>query len=98
LALRTSDTVDYRILLAHEPASVFDLKSEHCNVILAGHTHGGQIFPFSFYVRLVQPVVSGFKRINSTLVFAHQGTGFWGPPMRWFTDSEIAVFEFVKRK
>ena len=96
-ALRTTEKVDYRILLAHEPTSVFDLKSEKCDVILTGHTHGGQIFPFSLYVRLIQPMVKGFKTINSTLVFAHQGTGFWGPPMRWFTDSEIVVFEFIKK-
>lgn len=94
-ALQTSQKTDYKILLAHEPSSVFDLKNEKPDVILSGHTHGGQIFPFSLYVLLQQPVVQGFKLIRSTLVFAHQGTGFWGPPMRWFTQSEIAVFEFI---
>ena len=94
LALRTPHTVDYKILLAHEPASVLDLKTETCDLILSGHTHGGQIFPFGFFVRAVQPVVKGFKTINSVLVFAHQGTGFWGPPLRWFSQSEIVLFEW----
>lgn len=93
-ALMTLEKVDYKILLAHEPSSVFDLKKEKCDLILSGHTHGGQIFPFGLAVRLVQPVVAGFKTINGIKVFAHQGTGFWGPPMRWFTRSEIVVFEF----
>lgn len=91
LALTTTDSVDYKILLAHEPSSVFDIKKETCDLILTGHTHGGQIFPFHLLVRLVQPVVRGFKKINKFLVFNHQGTGFWGPPLRWFSKSEIAL-------
>lgn len=94
MALKSTHTVDYKILLAHQPSSVFDLKDEKCDLILSGHTHGGQIFPFHFFVRLVQPVVAGFKQINGTKVFAHQGTGLWGPPMRWFSRSEIVVFEW----
>jgi hypothetical protein len=94
-ALNTTKQVDYKILLAHEPGSVFDLKNEKCDLLLAGHTHGGQIFPFGIFVRMVNPVVAGFKMINDIKVFAHQGTGFWGPPMRWFTRCEIVVFEWV---
>lgn len=90
-ALQSFERVDYKILLAHEPASVHDLKKETCDLILSGHTHGGQIFPFGYLVRLVQPVVKGFKTINAVLVFAHQGTGLWGPPMRWFSQSEIVI-------
>lgn len=94
-ALREIHSCNYRILLAHEPASVLDLNGEACELILSGHTHGGQIFPFGILVRLAQPVVSGFKKFGSTLVYAHVGTGFWGPPMRLGSKSEIAVFEFV---
>lgn len=93
LALKTDEPVDYKILLAHEPSSVFDIDKQTCDLLLAGHTHGGQIFPFGLFVRLDQPVVSGFKHINGVCVFAHQGTGFWGPPMRWFTRSEIVVLK-----
>lgn len=94
-ALRTNQKVDYKILLAHEPASRWDLKTEKCDLLISGHTHGGQIFPFGLLVRLAQPVVSGFKKMGNTLVFAHQGTGFWGPPMRWFSRSEIVVFKWT---
>ncbi len=95
IALKTNQSVDYRILLAHEPASRFDIKSEKCDLILSGHTHGGQIFPFGILVRLVQPVVKGFKQMGDVLVFAHQGTGLWGPPMRWFSRGEIVIFRWV---
>jgi predicted MPP superfamily phosphohydrolase len=92
VALKNSENAGYKILLAHEPSSVFDLKTEKCDLLLAGHTHGGQIFPFGIFVRLQQPVAAGFKMINGVNVFAHQGTGFWGPPMRWFTRCEIVEF------
>lgn len=93
-ALKTSHEPAYRILLAHQPLSVLQIKTESCDLALTGHTHAGQIFPFRIFVRMQQPVVSGFKRLNGVLTFAHQGTGHWGPPMRWFTRAEIVVFEF----
>lgn len=95
LALATTKPVDYKILLAHQPGTVFDLQHEKCDLLLSGHTHGGQIFPFGVFVRMANPVVKGFKMINDIQVFSHQGTGFWGPPMRWFTRCEIVVFEWV---
>ena len=64
VALKTNEQVDYKILLAHEPASRWDMKTESCDLILSGHTHGGQIFPFGLLVRLAQPVVTGFKQMG----------------------------------
>lgn len=94
-ALKTLELVDYKILLAHEPSSVFDLKNERPDLLFSGHTHGGQIFPFGVLVRLVQPVVSGWKLINNIQVFAHPGTGLWGPPMRLGTRNSIYVFDMI---
>lgn len=94
IALQSSEPIDYRILLAHQPASVHDMNGTTCDLLLSGHTHGGQIYPFHYFVRLVQPVVTGFKKINDILVFAHQGTGLWGPPMRWFSQNEIVIFKW----
>lgn len=94
-ALKSDEKVDYKILLAHEPSSVFDLNTEKPDYILSGHTHAGQIFPFGFVVRLVQPVVSGWKVIRGIPVFAHPGTGLWGPPMRLGTRNSIYVFETI---
>jgi predicted MPP superfamily phosphohydrolase len=92
-ALSSTEDYIYKILLAHQPSSVFDIKNENCDLMIAGHTHGGQIFPFHLGVLLQQPMVSGFKKFGKTLVFNHQGTGFWGPPMRWFSRSEIVTIE-----
>ncbi len=93
LALKTDEAVDCKILLAHEPASVWDLKSETPDMILSGHTHGGQIFPFHMLVRLVQPLVVGWKTVKGVRVYAHPGTGLWGPPMRLGSESQIVLLE-----
>ena len=92
-ALKTDQLVDCKILLAHEPASVWDLKTEIPDLILSGHTHGGQIFPFGGFVRLVQPLVVGWKTIKGVRVYAHPGTGLWGPPMRLGSESQIVLLE-----
>lgn len=92
-ALSSKEEYIYKILLAHQPSSVFDIKNEHCDLMIAGHTHGGQIFPFQLAVLLQQPMIRGFKKFGKILVFNHQGTGFWGPPMRWFSRSEIVTIE-----
>src|ERR1700678_1995888 len=59
---------------------------------LSGHTHGGQIWPFNFLVRLDQPVVHGLSRHSErTLLYTSRGSGFWGPPFRVFAPSELTL-------
>ena len=59
---------------------------------ISGHTHGGQIWPFNFLVRLDQPVVQGLSRHGErTQLYTSRGTGFWGPPFRVFAPSEITA-------
>jgi predicted MPP superfamily phosphohydrolase len=94
-SMQTSAKVDYRVLLAHEPSSVKDVKNIKPDMILSGHTHAGQIFPFNWLVHLVQPIVEGWKNIKGVPVFAHSGTGLWGPPMRLGTRNQIVVIELV---
>jgi predicted MPP superfamily phosphohydrolase len=56
---------------------------------LSGHTHGGQFFPWMFFVRLQQPVVSGLAKIGEGWVYTSRGTGYWGPPIRLGAPPEI---------
>ena len=79
-----------RVLLAHQPRAVTGAAAHGVDLLLAGHTHGGQIFPFHLFVRLQQPVVRGLRKLLGVWVYAHRGTGFWGPPMRLFSTPEIA--------
>lgn len=79
-----------RILLAHQPLSVHDADKHNVDLVLSGHTHGGQIFPFSLLVGLQQPYNKGlYKHSDTTQIYVNQGTFLWGPPMRLGTECEI---------
>jgi len=95
LALRGRDPARPVILLAHQPRQVRDARRLDVDVQLSGHTHGGQIAPFGLLVRLVQPAVAGLHRFGPTWMYVSRGTGYWGPPMRLATPSELTVVELV---
>jgi predicted MPP superfamily phosphohydrolase len=85
----------FTILLKHQPVvekdapGAFDLQ-------LSGHTHGGQIFPFSLVTRLVFPLHSGnFPLANGALLHVSRGTGTWGPPVRFLAPPEITVIDLL---
>lgn len=77
------------LLLAHQPLFIHEVFSG-VDLMLSGHTHGGQLFPFRFLVKLQQPYISGLYQHNKNLqIYVNRGTGFWGPPMRLGASSEI---------
>ena len=71
-----------RILLAHQPRFAKQAKDSQVSLMLSGHTHGGQIFPFMMFVLLQQPVIGGFAVIHGVPTYTSNGTGYWGPPFR----------------
>ena len=71
------------ILLAHQPKQIFEAAKLKVGLVLSGHTHGGQIWPFGLFVRLAQPYVAGLADHEGTQIYVSRGTGFWGPPMRF---------------
>jgi predicted MPP superfamily phosphohydrolase len=80
------------LLLAHQPKQIDAAVAHGVDLQISGHTHGGQIWPFHFLVRLDQPTVHGLSRHGDrTQLYTSRGTGFWGPPLRIFAPSEIAV-------
>lgn len=80
------------LLLAHQPKQVSQAVRAGVDLQVSGHTHGGQIWPFNFLVRLEQPVVQGLSRHGEkTQLYTSRGTGFWGPPFRVFAPSEITL-------
>jgi predicted MPP superfamily phosphohydrolase len=88
-ALAGRDPSRELVLLAHQPRAVFEAKEHGVGLQLSGHTHGGQIWPWRYMVRLQQPVVSGLAQFGKTLVYVSNGTGYWGPPMRLSAPAEI---------
>lgn len=77
------------ILLAHDPTTFRKASRMGVDLQLSGHTHGGQIWPFEYFVRLAVPFVAGLYRRGNAQVYVSRGTGFWGPPMRLGAPAEI---------
>ena len=90
VALADADPALPVLLLAHQPKQITQAVAAGVDLQISGHTHGGQIWPFNFLVRLDQPVVHGLSRHGErTQLYTSRGTGFWGPPFRVFAPSEI---------
>ncbi|MPZ41831.1 MAG: metallophosphoesterase [Betaproteobacteria bacterium] len=85
-----------RVLLAHQPRSAFAAAPAGFHLQLSGHTHGGQIFPWKYLVRLQQPFTAGLHRVGSLWVYVSRGTGYWGPPKRLGAPSEITYLRLVR--
>jgi len=84
-----------KILLAHQPRSAAAAAAAGFDLQLSGHTHGGQFWPWSLFVRFQQPFTAGLHRLNNLWVYISCGTGYWGPPNRFGVPSEITVLRLV---
>lgn len=77
------------ILLSHTPWDTGKVAKEGVGLMLCGHTHGGQIWPFGYLVRLFYPLLEGQYTVDGMTVIVCRGTGTWGPRMRLFRPGEI---------
>ena len=88
----------FTLLLKHRPVvnkdvlGLFDLQ-------LSGHAHKGQIFPFTIFVRLFFPMISGLYPLPSgSYLYVSRGSGTWGPPIRFLAPPEVTVIDIVPEK
>jgi predicted MPP superfamily phosphohydrolase len=80
------------VVLAHQPKTVSLVRKKPYDLMLSGHTHGGQIFPFGLLVMIDQPYLSGLYSVDAKKqIFVSRGTGYWGPPVRVLAPSEISL-------
>lgn len=87
-----SESVDLRVLLAHNPRLAPLGAKAGFALQLSGHTHAGQFFPWTLAVKFVHaPHVVGLSREGSMWVYVSPGTGSWGPPVRFGTRPEISL-------
>ena len=88
-ALAGRDPARPLVLLAHDPSTFKRASRMGVDLQLSGHTHGGQIWPFGYVVRLLIPFVAGLYERGGARLYVSRGTGFWGPPMRLLAPAEI---------
>lgn len=84
-----------KVLLAHQPRTALAAADAGYTLQLSGHTHGGQFFPWNFFVRFQQPFTAGLARIDDLWIYTSRGTGYWGPPKRLGAPSEITRIRLV---
>jgi len=77
------------ILLSHTPWQADKAASAGAGLMLSGHTHGGQVWPFGYLVQQIYPLLAGRYEVDGMTVIVCRGTGTWGPRMRLWRPGEI---------
>jgi len=80
------------IYLCHQPLGFAAAAHAGVSLMLSGHTHDGQLFPFGLIVRLFYGHLHGLYQDGASWLYVTSGTGQWGPPMRFLTRAEIVRF------
>ena len=86
----------YKILLAHQPKSIFKAAEAGFDLQISGHTHGGQFYPWNYIVALQQPFLKGAHKYKGTDIYVCTGVGYWGPPIRIGAPPQISLIRLVK--
>jgi hypothetical protein len=92
-ALNGAPQADFRILLAHQPSSAKPAERAGFDLMLSGHTHGGQFFPWNRVARLSYGFVEGLGRIGNLRVYVSRGVGVYIVPARIGVPAEISLLE-----
>jgi len=88
---------NYNVLLSHAPSILDSLSGGIVDLVLSGHTHGGQIFPFHIMVKQANGYLAGKYSLNKTDMLISRGVGTWGPPMRLFAPSDITIINLLRK-
>ncbi len=85
------------IFISHQPKDYKIAVDSNANLFLCGHTHGGQIYPFHYFVRLVQPFLAGIFYKKNTAIYVNKGIGTWGVNFRYKASSEITIVKLISK-
>lgn len=92
--VRNAADNEYRIILSHIPTTAKFIGDTKVDMLVAGHTHGGQIFPFNILTKYGNDgYVFGEYKLNNTIILVSRGVGYWGPPMRLGAPNDLMVIE-----
>lgn len=80
------------VFLSHTPWRTEEAAAAGVDLMLSGHTHAGQIWPFGYLTALQYPYLEGRYAVANMTLYVSRGTGTWGPRMRLPRPAEITVF------
>jgi uncharacterized protein len=95
--LKSASTDKPVIFLNHTPDTkeAEEAAQAGASLVLSGHTHGGQIWPFSYLSKMAHRYHWGLYNLGKGFIFTSCGIGHWGPPMRIGAPPEIVLVQFV---
>lgn len=99
-ALSGIDSKTFKLMLVHQPASVDRSLAAGADLVLVGHTHGGQFWPISYLIDALHHYARGLYRVGPEgrqAVYVSCGTGYWGPPIRVGVPPEIIDIRLARR-
>lgn len=85
------------IFISHQPKDYKIAVDSKANLFLCGHTHGGQIYPFHYFVRLIQPFLAGLFYKKDTAIYVNKGIGTWGLNFRYKANAEITIVKLISK-
>ncbi len=89
-----TDAASFRILMNHRPLAWREAAQPlGIELMLSGHTHRGQMFPFYLVVKLFNEFMGGWYEEGGLVLGVSAGAGFWGPPMRVLAPPDILVLD-----
>ncbi|WP_409199613.1 metallophosphoesterase [Methanobrevibacter sp. DSM 116169] len=96
------NNIDYNpnkptVLINHIPLNWDNFSTLGVDLLLSGHTHGGQFYPMNWLLKLVFPFSNGIYENNGKYLCVTTGIGTYGPPMRWGTDSEMVLLKLANK-
>nr|WSX22486.1 metallophosphoesterase [Streptomyces tubercidicus] len=97
-ALSDRDPTRAVVLMAHQPVTIHDSVRYGVDLQLSGHTHGGQMWPFTHIADATNPTVAGLERYGDTQLYVSRGAGTWGPPVRLGAPPDVTVVELASMR
>ena len=79
----------------HSPVHWDEAREHGVDLMLSGHTHNGQVFPFTWLVKIFYPYIKGVYEKDGMYLHVSPGTGTWGPPMRLGSRNQVVLIELV---
>ena len=84
------------VVVQHEPEDYDQLANLGADLVLSGHTHDGQIWPGTWFTRMVSDNAHGYKVIDGISSIVSSGCGYFGPPLRMGSHSEVVIIDIVR--
>jgi predicted MPP superfamily phosphohydrolase len=85
------------ILMYHTPVEWESARKHGVDLMLSGHTHNGQVYPFNLLVRMAFKYINGLYNFGDKYLHVSPGTGTWGPPMRLGSSNQITLLNLVPK-